>query len=490
MAADYWKQRAERDMDAAQEAAAERLVRISRACRQASQDLAAQVEKIIGTYAKRFKLTRAEALEALRAPFDEDSRAYAYRLTRAEALARAVKEQTDKLRALEEGELDKLWQQTSQTAAGNAQSMLEALNFDRPDLHGERMALDTGWSGQSYSSRIWNSTDRLAQVLEKEITAAYLSGKTNRTIAQEIADRFSAAYRDAERLVRTEASYVANRAAVEEYAQAGCRYVEFLTAKDSRTCPICAGHDGDIVPVGKAKTGSNIPPLHPNCRCTVLPVVDDDETQKAGYKPLTEYDFDAKIDVKVPPETKEIIDNAGKKVTRDFPVLDDYLYAVGFGDTGRDNPAAAFMSITADGRVGQMIGLNRNLWENIDNLKKILRSETAKGGHIRSESAEAIITHEYGHVAYNAAMLKSIGYNGSGRISLLQRQEIEAAMDNLNGMIRSRAGGVFLSARGNDSESEYVAEAFSDYYSGECCEASRQIIALFKELLSWDISMN
>ena len=80
MAADYWKQRAERDMDAAQEAAAERLVRISRACRQASQDLAAQVEKIIGTYAKRFKLTRAEALEALRAPFDEDSRAYAYRL--------------------------------------------------------------------------------------------------------------------------------------------------------------------------------------------------------------------------------------------------------------------------------------------------------------------------------------------------------------------------------------------------------------------------
>lgn len=285
MAADYWKQRAERDMDAAQEAAAERLVRISRACRQASQDLAAQVEKIIGTYAKRFKLTRAEALEALRAPFDEDSRAYAYRLTRAEALARAVKEQTDKLRALEEGELDKLWQQTSQTAAGNAQSMLEALNFDRPDLRGECMALDTGWSGQSYSSRIWNSTDRLAQVLEKEITAAYLSGKTNRTIAQEIADRFSAAYRDAERLVRTEASYVANRAAVEEYAQAGCRYVEFLTAKDSRTCPICAGHDGDIVPIEKAKTGSNIPPLHPNCRCTVLPVVEDEpenELQDSG----------------------------------------------------------------------------------------------------------------------------------------------------------------------------------------------------------------
>ena len=141
MAADYWKQRAERDMDAAQEAAAERLVRISRACRQASQDLAAQVEKIIGTYAKRFKLTRAEALEALRAPFDEDSRAYAYRLTRAEALARAVKEQTDKLRALEEGELDKLWQQTSQTAAGNAQSMLEALNFDRPDLRGNAWRL-------------------------------------------------------------------------------------------------------------------------------------------------------------------------------------------------------------------------------------------------------------------------------------------------------------------------------------------------------------
>lgn len=490
MAADYWRQRAERDMDAAQEAAEERLVRISRACRQAAQDLAAQVEKIIGTYAKRFKLPRAEALKALQAPFDEDSRAYAYRLTRAEALARAVKEQTDKLRVLEEGELDKLWDQTSQAAAGNAQSMLEALNFDRPDLRGERMALDTGWSGQSYSKRIWNTTDRLAQMLEKEITASYLSGKTNRVIAQEIADRFSAAYRDAERLVRTETSYVANRAAVEEYAQAGCRYVEFLTAKDSRTCPICTGRDGDIVPIEEAKPGGTIPPLHPNCRCTVLPVVVEDEIERAGYKPLTEYDFDAKIDVKVPPKTREIIDNAGKKVTRDFPVLDDYLYAVGFGDTGGHNPAAVFMSITADGRVGQILGLNRNLWENMDILRQTLRLETSRAGHIRAESVEAIITHEYGHVAYNAAMLKSIGYNGSGSLSLLQRQEIEAAMDNLNSMIRNRTKGAFLSARGNDSESEYVAEAFSDYYSGECCEASRQIIALFKELLSWDISMN
>lgn len=125
----------------------------------------------------------------------------------------------------------------------------------------------------------------LAQVLEKEITAAYLSGKTNRPLRRRSRDRFSAAYRDAERLVRTEASYVANRAAVEEYAQAGCRYVEFLTAKDSRTCPICAGHDGDIVPIEKAKTGSNIPPLHPNCRCTVLPVVEDEpenELQDSG----------------------------------------------------------------------------------------------------------------------------------------------------------------------------------------------------------------
>ena len=43
--------------------------------------------------------------------------------------------------------------------------------------------------------------------------------------------------------------------------------------------------DGDIVPVGKAKTGSNIPPLHPNCRCTVLPVVEDEpenELQDSG----------------------------------------------------------------------------------------------------------------------------------------------------------------------------------------------------------------
>lgn len=49
---------------------------------------------------------------------------------------------------------------------------------------------------------------------------------------------------------------------------------EHLTARDERVCPVCAGMDGKIYPLGEW----NIPPLntHPNCRCTVIPVVKDD----------------------------------------------------------------------------------------------------------------------------------------------------------------------------------------------------------------------
>ena len=55
-------------MDAVQDAADVRIRRIGRAHLQAVRDLTAQVEKIIGTYAKRMHLTREEAEKALRAP--------------------------------------------------------------------------------------------------------------------------------------------------------------------------------------------------------------------------------------------------------------------------------------------------------------------------------------------------------------------------------------------------------------------------------------
>ncbi len=280
MTAEYWRARAEADMDAAQEAAEARIARIRRAHLQAARELTEQIEKIVGRYQERFGLTREEALTRLKEPVDEDSRAYGYRVSRAEALRQAAEEQARKLDALERKEMDACFAQTAAESARRAGRMLAGLGFRTPDTAGFVRAIDTSWAGRNYAKSIWRNTQALAQTLDAEITAAFLSGKSNAAIERVIMDRFAVEFRQAERLVRTETAYVANQAAIEQYRHAGLEQFEFLTAKDSRTCPICMRHDGEVRSLSDAMPGETMPPLHPNCRCTVLPVVAQaDETE-------------------------------------------------------------------------------------------------------------------------------------------------------------------------------------------------------------------
>jgi SPP1 gp7 family putative phage head morphogenesis protein len=50
---------------------------------------------------------------------------------------------------------------------------------------------------------------------------------------------------------------------------------EFLAAIDSRTSKLCRNQDGKVYKLKSAVVGKNYPPLHPNCRSTVIPVLED-----------------------------------------------------------------------------------------------------------------------------------------------------------------------------------------------------------------------
>ena len=74
-------------------------------------------------------------------------------------------------------------------------------------------------------------------------------------------------YRDAERLVCTETSYIANQAHLQAYKDAWIEQYRFKTVLNSRTCKFCALLDGQVFNVADAQVGKNYPPIHPNCRC-------------------------------------------------------------------------------------------------------------------------------------------------------------------------------------------------------------------------------
>ena len=291
--AEYWKKRAEANMDRVQEGAEQRLARLGRAYRQAAQELTDEVKRILGTYAKRFDLTPEEAAAALREPADEESRAYGYRVSRAEALEKAIRERLNGLGARLERETAAQREWTASKSYQSARKMVRdmtggVVSQAVPDLQGLLRAMDTAWSGRNYSARVWRNTDQLAQMLEDEIEAAFLSGKSVRRMANVIMDRFGVGYRAAECLMRTETSYVQNQTAAQSYRDAGCTEYEILTASDRRTCRRCAAQNGKRYPFTEMQVGENAPPFHPNCRCTILPVVGEEErlAKKAGPEEL------------------------------------------------------------------------------------------------------------------------------------------------------------------------------------------------------------
>jgi SPP1 gp7 family putative phage head morphogenesis protein len=126
------------------------------------------------------------------------------------------------------------------------------------------------WSGKHFSKRIWGNTDVLAKQLNEVITAGFMSGSGTSKMTRELRDRMEVSKHVANRLIRTETTYMANAAELESYEEAEIEQYKFLATLDNRTSPICQKHDGKIYEVKDAVPGKNLPALHPYCRSTTI----------------------------------------------------------------------------------------------------------------------------------------------------------------------------------------------------------------------------
>lgn len=126
------------------------------------------------------------------------------------------------------------------------------------------------WSGKHFSERVWRNTDILAEQLEEIITSGLMSGKSSKRMAAELQELSNYGKFAAERLIRTETTYITNMAEIEAYKESGIDKYRFLATLDLRTSEQCRKMDGKIIEVIKASPGKTLPPLHPYCRSTTI----------------------------------------------------------------------------------------------------------------------------------------------------------------------------------------------------------------------------
>ena len=134
------------------------------------------------------------------------------------------------------------------------------------------------WAGDNYSDRIWKNKAQLIASMKSELTRGIIQGKSIYQVANMMDARLQVGRSQTQRLVRTEYMHALNQGQIETYRSNGYAKLRWVATMDDKTSDICRKRNG------KEYAVDNLPdiPAHPNCRCTLVPVISQATIDKAA----------------------------------------------------------------------------------------------------------------------------------------------------------------------------------------------------------------
>ena len=304
----YWEQRANERMAEYHKDSNKTISLINSAYDKALEDINDDIERILFTFMKRHNLSRGEAIALMNKKIsikeiaslkdkiarvrDEEikalliaeleSKAYGARISVKEALKESILVNiksiaTDTELILSTKQYENIIKNVYRKTIFDIQKGLN-MGFSVSDMSNKRVQeiLKQNWSGKHYSKRIWDNTDVLVDKLQKTLINGTLTGKSTHKMLDELSSLTEYGKYAAERLIRTETTYISNQATIDGYKECGIDKYVFVATLDSRTSETCREHDGKIYEVKKAMAGDNLPPLHVNCRSTTISYMDEE----------------------------------------------------------------------------------------------------------------------------------------------------------------------------------------------------------------------
>lgn len=297
----YFEERSERRMKNMHDKATKCMSKVNKAYDDSLERLKKEIEHIMSDYSPTEKIDYdkyKELLQIYNTTKDKRVKAEAkrlikensasYRIQRKEALSKAI-------------EIEKLKQVDTQLNLGG-KHLKNVYSSVLNDLGGARVSekylnevLNHDWAGSNFSKRVWHNQDVLAKSLESNLLQSFASGKSNKQIADELEYHTNLGRYAANRLIRTETSYMVNSADLESSKQRGIKAKKFQANLDSRTSKICREHNQKIILIDNIKIGENAPPLHPFCRSFLSDVLEgwDYETEEELQALVSENNVDS-----------------------------------------------------------------------------------------------------------------------------------------------------------------------------------------------------
>lgn len=304
---DYWQKRAEQIAERQHKKADEYIEKLKREYEKALKSIQRDIEVFYQRFAINNEISFAEAkklltegeLEEFRMTLEEfiekakdnadgrwtkilDNVYFKTRVSRLEALQIQIRQQIELLKASEQQKtkelLSDVYEDTYYRTIFELQKGVGiGSTFAKVDNKALENVLSQPWQGSNFSARIWDDRDKLLRELETALSQAFIRGDSIDRITQALAKRMSVSYSNAARIIRTETSFIVGQATFEGYKASGVvKKYEYLATLDSRTSQICRSMDGLVFNLNEKEVGVNYPPLHPNCRSTVVPYFDEE----------------------------------------------------------------------------------------------------------------------------------------------------------------------------------------------------------------------
>ena len=136
-------------------------------------------------------------------------------------------------------------------------------NFAKINEKAIKTIVTEPWSGKQFSKRIWTNRNKLVKNIKKTLSDGFTQGQSNQKMAKSLNATMNTGYDNAERLVRTETTYVANKSTMQAYEECDLDQYKYLATLDFKTSELCRHRDGEVINIKDAVVGLNLPPLHP-----------------------------------------------------------------------------------------------------------------------------------------------------------------------------------------------------------------------------------
>ncbi|QDD62655.1 phage portal protein (plasmid) [Herbaspirillum seropedicae] len=143
------------------------------------------------------------------------------------------------------------------------------------------MKRDADGSLQPNPNESWQIDESTRELLNSTVAQAIDEGWSNERLAQEIEDSHGFSPERAEMIARTETAFADVAGNMEGYRASG-QVAQKQWAASADCCDDCQALDGEVVDLDDnfPNDGGDGPPLHPKCRCDVLPVLTDESNNE------------------------------------------------------------------------------------------------------------------------------------------------------------------------------------------------------------------